>query len=174
MHSPRWHEKPTRCAASCSSPVLRASQRKGGERREKLCRKLCEGPMLRSSGESDPSPFSTPLVAPVRHASAPAADHHRCLFETPILFTFLKPSLSCIKTDISKQAFIVSSRSIIAPIGRKKSASTVLIPKKKHLAKKGTAQISAPARAPERNEAPWHALMAPWGLFTLYVRSTLG
>ena len=25
-----------------------------------------------------------------------------------------------------------------------------------------------------QRKAPWRALMAPWGLFTLYVRSTLG
>ena len=36
--------------------------------------------------------------------------------------------------------------------------------KKEHLAEREDAQISALARA------PWRALMAPWGLFMLYLR----
>ena len=85
--------------------------------------------------------------------------------------------IKIIDADLCKRRLIFQHflGSTVDPIGRKKVRTLFFSRKKKeHLAQREDAQISAPARAPSRNEAPWRALMAPWGLFTLYVGSTFG
>ena len=69
----------------------------------------------------------------------------------------------CLQTDTHFQHF---SRSTVAPIGRKKSARTFLLPKKKETFG-GKLRLGRPSR---QRRAP----RAPWGLPTLDVGSTLG
>ena len=93
----------------------------------------------------------------------------------PICEIFGGLVLGCIETKFCNQIRIFSgfSRSTVAPIGRKKSASTFLLPKKKiHLAEScGCGALAANVGPPGR---PWGYQRLTFGQPTVNLRSTFG